>query len=222
MIFGRGKSKTPGVKLGRYENGLDAVWAWGQFAHLLVVERENYGAGENLVRLVAREHDGERIQLDPKGYIPRGFKPWMFMTYMECAAEVARLGTLARERAQRIAEGESIEPMLVTIPELHDVIDILPEPTYRSVATQFMNGLARLLKVGREGRVHVLANVRQHTIYPAYLPVEIRAQFPGLLVLGKTSDAVTRQLGLPHPFDRPHGRLGDLEGGFWPLEVRRR
>jgi hypothetical protein len=232
MIFKRSKSKirfsrhttAPGLKVGRYESGLEAIWAWEQLPHLLVIERESYGAGENLVRFVARKYDGERAQLDPKGGRWPRHEPWMHMTSEECAAEIARLGTVALERAARIEGGEEIAPMLVTIPELHDILDEVESrwAPYDELGKQFMNGLGRLLRVGRAGRVHVLASVRQHKIYPAYLPVETRAQFPGLLVLGKTSDAVTRQLGLPYPFNRPHGRLGDLGDDFWPLEVRTR
>lgn len=219
----RRRTVTPGIRIGEYESGLLATWAWERQPHLLVVEHEDYGAGENLVRLLARKYDGERSQLDPKEYRFRDHQPWMHMTYAECAAEVARLGSLAEERAMRIEDGEEVAPILVTVPELHDSVDQLNERTpYGRAATQFVNGLRRLLAVGRAGRVHVLANIRQGYIYPAYLPQEMRKQFGGLLVLGKTSDAVTQQLNLPHAFDRPHGRLGDMEGGFWPLEVRRK
>jgi hypothetical protein len=222
---------TPGIKVGRYENGLDAVWAWEQYAHLLVVERSSYGAGENLVRLLASKHDGERVQLDPKVWWNeeyhgvRDLPPWWLISLSSCATQVARLNLIATERAARIEQGEDVAPMLVTIPELHDVLDLaeLPRAYDESEAGKgLLNGLQYLLRVGRAGRIRVLASVRQHKIYPAYLPVETRNQFPGLLVLGKTGDAVARQLGLPHSFDRPHGRLGDLEDGFWPLEVRRR
>lgn len=208
---------TPGIKIGRYESGLEAVWAWQQHAHLLVVERENYGAGENLVRQIARTYDGERSQVDPKEYRFRNHQPWMFMTSAECASELARLGTVAQERAGLIEDGEEIKPMLVTIPELHDVVDRSDH-----VGKQMVNGLGRLLRFGRAGRVHVLANIRQGYFYKAYLPQELLNQFSAHLVLGKTSRLVTERLDLPYTFDRPHGRLGDLGDGFWPLEVRRR
>lgn len=225
MIFKKSWSKirlfrhttTPGIKIGRYESGLDAIWAWEQRAHLLVVERDSYGAGENLVRSIASQHEGEHVQVDPKEYRFRSHQPWMFMTSAECASELARLGTVAQERAARIEDGEEVEPMLVTIPELHDVVDRSDE-----VGKQMVNGLGRLLKVGRAGRVHILANIRQGYLYKVHLPQELRNQFTGLLVLGRTSDAITQQLSLPHAFNRPHGLLGDLDSSFWPLEVRRR
>jgi hypothetical protein len=157
-IFKRSRSRvrffrhttTPGIKIGRYEHGLEAIWAWRERAHLLVVERSSYG-------------------------------------------------------------------MLVAVPELHDMTgqkNLAPEDQ------QFVRDLTYLLKIGRAARIHVMANTRQHVIYPAYLPVETRNQFTGLLVLGRTGDAITRQLGLPQSFDQPHARLGDLTDDFWPLEVR--
>lgn len=217
----RRRTVTPGIRIGEYESGLLATWAWERQAHLLVVERDSYGAGENLVRMLASKYDGERVQLDPKGYRFRDHQPWMHMTYEECATKVAQLNLVATLRASQIELGEDVEPMLVTVPELHDSVDLLGQRTPSATAAeQFVSGLRRLLTIGRAGRIHVLANIRQGYIYPAYLPQEMRKQFGGLLVLGKTSDAVTQQLNLPRAFDRPHGRLGDMEGGFWPLEVR--
>jgi hypothetical protein len=213
-------SLTPGIPLGRYESGLEAVWAWRERAHLLVVERYDYGAGENLVARCFRTYDGPKVLLWPKGECG-----WRKSTDNECFSllgaldKLFALNSLAAARAIRIEDGEDVPDMLVAIPELHDMTDqkvLVPEDQ------QFVNDLTHLLKVGRAARIHVMANTRQHVIYPAYLPVEMRNQFSGLLVLGKTGDAVTRQLGLPHPFDRPHGWLGDLEDGFWSLEVRTR
>lgn len=222
---------TPGIRIGRYESGLDAVWAWEERAHLLVVERSSYGAGENLVRLVAREHDGERVQLDPKVgsdeeyYSSRPLPPWMFMSTASCATQVARLNLIALERAARIEQGESIAPLLVTVPELHDVLEAATwPPAYEEseAGAALLRGLMHLLKIARAGRIHVLANIRQGYFYKVHLPTGLLELFSGLLVLGKTDRISTERLGLAHPFDRPHGRLGDLDGSFWPLEVRRR
>lgn len=208
---------TPGIKIGRYESGLDAVWAWHQHAHLLVVERENYGAGENLVRDVFRAYDGPKVLLWPKGECnPQKNTGNEIFTLGRAQLELGALADQARVRAEQVERGEDIPHTLVAIPELHDMTDSQPSAEDR----QFVQDLTRLLKVGRAGRIHVMASTRQHVIYPAYLPGETREQFGGLLVLGKTSDGITRQLGLPHPFNRPHGRLGDLGDGFWPLEVR--
>lgn len=218
-------SSTPGIRLGRYESGLEAVWAWDQLAHLLVVERSSYGAGENLVRLLARLHDGERVQLDPKGGRTSRHQPWMFMTVAECATQVERLKVMARERADRVAQGETVTPLLVTIPELHDILEAATwPPAYEEseAGRALLFGILHLLKIARAGRIHVLANLRQGYFYKAHLPAGLLELFSGLLVLGKTDRISTERLGLPHVFDSPHGRLGDLGDGFWPLEVRRK
>ena len=224
-------SLTPGVPLGRYESGLEAVWAWRERAHLLVVERDNYGAGENLVRLVARKHDGDRVQLDPKVWRDEEYHrladrpPWWLVSSTSCAARVAQLNLDALLRAARIEQGEDVAPMLVTIPELHDVLELagLPEDYDESeVAKGLLNGILRLLQVGPAGRIHVLANVRQGYFYKVHMPHGLLKQFSGLLVLGRTSRTVTEKLSLPQVFSEPHGRLGDLEDDFWPLEVRLR
>jgi hypothetical protein len=225
------RSTAPGISLGRYENGLEAVWAWQECAHLLVVERDNYGAGENLVRLVARKYDGDRTQLDPKVWWDEEYHgardrpPWWFVSLTSCATQVARLNLIAMERAARIERGEDIPPMLVTVPELHDVLELatLPKDYDESEAGKsLLNGLQRLLQVSRAGRIHVLANIRQGYFYKVHMPQGLLNQFSGLLVLGRTSRTVTKKLSLPQVFSEPCGRLGDLGNGFWPLEVRLR
>jgi len=237
MIFSRLRTRnwlflrtsTPGIRLGRYENGLDAVWDWERYAHLLVIERESYGAGENLVRLVASKHDGERVQLDPKVWwdeeyhSTRARPPWWLISLSSCATQVARLNLIAVVRAARIEQGEDVAPMLVTIPELHDVLDYveLPSP-HDEVGQGLLSGLLRLLQIGPAGRIHVLANIRQGYFYKVHMPEGLLKQFAGLLVLGKTSRTVTEKLSLSQVFSEPHGRLGDLGDGFWPMEVRRK
>jgi hypothetical protein len=228
VIFKRSKSKvrffrhttTPGLKIGRYESGLEAIWVWEQVPHLLVIERSSYGAGENLVARIFRNFQGPKVLLWPKGEC--GWRSSTagneIFTAGRALLELDALGEQARVRAAQIESGEDVLRMLVAVPELHDMADGQPTEEDR----QFVQALTRLLMVGRAARIHVVANIRQHVIYPAYLPQETRRQFSGLLVLGKTSDAITRQLGLPHPFNRPHGRLGDLGDDFWPLEVRTR
>jgi hypothetical protein len=222
---------APGIPLGRYENGLEAVWAWEKHAHLLVIEREDYCAGENLVRLVARKHEGDLVQLDPKVWWdeeyhgPRDRPSWWLISLTSCATRVAQLNLIALERAARIEQGEDIAPMLVTIPELHDVLELatLPKSYDESEAGKgLLNGLQRLLRVGRAGRIHVLANIRQGYFYKVHMPQGLLNQFSGLLVLGRTSRTVTEKLSLPQAFSEPHGLLGDLEDGFLPLEVRTR
>lgn len=228
MIFGKKKlgirlfrhSTTPGIPIGRYESGLEAVWAWREHAHLLVVERSSYGAGENLVARCFRAYKGPKVLLWPKGE-----GGWRKSTESEAYSlneaihALFVLGGLVSERTARIERGEDVPDMLVAVPELHDMTDqkvLVPEDQ------QFVNDLTHLLKIGQAARIHVMANTRQHVIYPAYLPGETRELFGGLLVLGKTSDGITMQLGLPQAYDRPHGWLGDLGDGFWPLEVRTR
>lgn len=237
MIFKRRKSavrlfrhtSTPGLKIGRYENGLDAIWAWEQCAHLLVVERSSYGAGENLVRLMARKYEGERVQLDPKvlrdeDYYQRDTRAlWWHISLTSCATQVARLNLIALERAARVEQGENVAPLLVTIPELHDVLEAARLPVSwdeGEAGKALLAGIRRLLMVARAGRIRVLANLRQGYFYQAYLPRELLNHFSGRLVLGTTDRITTELLGLPKPFDRPYARLGDLEDGFWPLEVR--
>lgn len=221
MIFKRSRVRllrhtvTPGIKVGRYENGLDAVWAWDQLAHLLVVERQEYGAGENFVAGIYRSFQGRKVMLWPKGDCQwRESTDYELYTMGECLDELFALWLVLSDRAGRIKEGEDLPHMLVALPELHDAVD-----HHGPESRQFAHDLGRLLTHGREGRMHVLANIRQGYIYPAYLPQETRRQ---LLVLGKTTDAVTQQLELPQAFNRPHAHLGDLEGGFWPLEVCRK
>lgn len=228
MIFSRNPrnlwhSQIPGVEVGRYEHGLKAIWAWRECAHLLVIERQDYGAGENLVRLIARKFKGERVQLDPKEYLFRNHRPWMFMTTAGCATQVARLNLIALERAAQIEQGADLAPILVTVPELHDILEgaTLPANWDESEAGKsLLYGLQRLLVVGRAGRVYVLANLRQGYFYKRYLPPGLLNQFSGHLVLGRTGKSVTEQLELPRVFDRPHGRLGDLTDSFWPLKTR--
>jgi hypothetical protein len=224
-------SLTPGISLGRYESGLEAVWAWQECAHLLVVERDNYGAGENLVRLVARKYDGDCVQLDPKVWRDEEYHgardrpPWWFVSLTSCATQMARLNLDALLRAARIEQGEDVAPMLVTIPELHDVLELatLPEDYDESEAGKsLLNGLLRLLQVGRAARIHVLVNIRQGYFYKVHMPQGLLKQFSGLLVLGRTSRTVTEKLSLPPVFSEPRGHLGDLGNGFWPLEVRLR
>lgn len=224
-------SMTPGIPLGRYENGLEAVWAWQERAHMLVIERESYGAGENLVRLVARKHDSERIQLDPKVWWDEEYHgaherpPWWHISLSSCATQVTRLNLIAVERAARIEQGEDIAPMLVTVPELHDILELATLPASydpSEAGKSLLNGLQRLLQVGRAGRIHVLANIRQGYFYKVHMPQGLLNQFSGFLVLGRTSRIVTEKLMLGPDFDRPHGLLGDLGDDFWPLEVRLR
>lgn len=224
-------STTPGIPLGRYESGLEAVWAWQERAHLLVIERDPYGAGENLVRLRARKHEGDRVQLDPKVWWdeeyhgPRDRPPWWLISLSSCATQVARLNLIALERAARIEQGEDIAPMLVTVPELHDILDLATLPASydpSEAGKSLLNGLQHLLQVGRAGRIHVLANIRQGYFYKVHMPQGLLNQFSGLLVLGRTSRTVTEKLSLPRVFSEPHGRLGDLGDDFWPLEVRLR
>jgi hypothetical protein len=225
-IFKRSRSRvrffrhttTPGIKIGRYEHGLEAIWAWRERAHLLVVERSSYGAGENLVATCFRAYKGPKFLLWPKG--EGGWRESIeneAYSLNDAIHELYILAGIASHRAEQIERGEDVPGMLVAVPELHDMTgqkNLAPEDQ------QFVRDLTYLLKIGRAARIHVMANTRQHVIYPAYLPVETRNQFTGLLVLGRTGDAITRQLGLPQSFDQPHARLGDLTDDFWPLEVR--
>lgn len=215
--FARLGSTTPGIRLGRYASGLDAVWAWETHAHLLVIERADYGAGENLVRRVFRTHVGPKLCLDPKRYEDSP-DPEICWTMESCIVALGALKARARDRMDAIEAGEDIEHLLVAIPELHDITEFSAGDDYDK---QFLIDLIYLLKLARAARIHVLANTRQSSLYALHLPVEIRYQFTGLLVLGKTSDAVTKKLDLPQAFMTPHGRLGDLGEGFWPMEVRR-
>lgn len=218
--FARLGSTTPGIRLGRYASGLDAVWAWETRAHLLMVETWDYGAGENLVRRVFRTHIGPKVCLDPKGYRDDS-DPEIAGTMESCLIAFGTLKAGVHERMDAIEAGKNVAHLLVAIPELHDITEFLHPKD--EVAKQFLIDLAYLLKVGRAARIHVLANTRQGgSVYRLRLPGEIRHQFTGLLVLGKTTDAVTKQLDLPQVFATPHGLLGDLDEGFWPLEVRRR
>jgi hypothetical protein len=211
-------STTPGIPLGRYESGLEAVWAWQEHAHLLVIERENYGAGENLVATVFRSFKGPKVLIWPKGDCQwRESKDDELYTMGECLDELFALWIKLSDRVHRIVDGEDLPHMLVALPELHDAVSSDVQE-----ACQFLYDLGRLLKHGREGRMHVMANIRQQYLYRACLPQEVRNQFPGLLVLGETHRFATQVLELPQTFDRPHGRLGDLGDGFWPLEVRLR
>ena len=208
---------TPGIKIGRYESGLDAVWAWRELAHLLVVERPNYGAGENLVARVYRTVTCPKVLLWSKGE-----SGWRESTdqeiygLMDTLEKLYSLACLATERAERIEDGEDIPDMLVALPELHDAT-YTGDPEGR----QFVADLVHLLTVGPAGRIHVLANIRSWYFSKAYLPQELLDPFSGLLVLGQPSRLVMERLGLTSAFESPHGRLGDLgDDSFWPLNMR--
>lgn len=190
----RESKRRPGIVVGRLQHG-KARWDWSNSAHLLMIEELEYGNGESRVRQIYRDHRGPKVCLDPKDYYwPRGQEDLDHFGHMDtCIAQLNQLGERSLERMAIIKNGGHLDRILVTIPELHDVTDSHGSSLSQ---TEFMDGLAYLLKHGRAARIHVLANVRQHVITRGMLPPEVAHQFSSLLVFGP----VTRgRYGYPIP-----------------------